>query len=191
MADRILAPIIDHKNEEAAQPLLLEPFVEPEVPRDSLALVDETLLGLDFSDFVNKSGDVMTGTLTMQSSSAGDSFVADNDGSNAIFRAISYGSGARPSFFGKTARGTRAAPLRTKANDVLWQLQASAAYGSSDVAAAVFASSDRAGIQVKANADWTSDTDTSTRFDFQTTAPASGSEVIRDRKSTRLNSSHP
>lgn len=100
-------------------------------------------------------------------------------GSSAVVEMNSYGSnGQDPQIVTKFARGTSAAPLRSKANDRLGLFGGRGAYAADDTSAATFDSSSRAYISFHASEDHTS-TAQGTYMTFRTAANGSTSATSR------------
>lgn len=99
--------------------------------------------------------------LQAESGDAAEVFDADRVAGQCVFRLTSYHTTPVPQFFGRSARGNRAAPTASQSGDVLFRLSGSG-YGATGFNTA------RGRLNIKAAQAW-SDTAQGTRFTFDTT----------------------
>jgi hypothetical protein len=101
-------------------------------------------------------GGTILGALTITPSSGGLNL--NRDGASALFTISAYGfSGTNffPSFVNRAARGTMAAPLRTKLGDQLMRIGGIGARAADDVSPATFAGASKVSMDFYASEDWT------------------------------------
>jgi hypothetical protein len=120
-------------------------------------------------DYVNASGDTMTGDLTM---------VKENASARVILNVVSDTASNSPFFYGKRARGTVGAESNVVTDDSLAALAGLGYYGG---ASPGYTPTPKAAIYMKAAEDWTGTSNLGTYLSFQLTPKGSGTMSERAR----------
>ena len=120
-------------------------------------------------DYVNASGDTMTGDLTM---------VKEGESARVILNVVSDTASNSPFFYGKRARGAIGSESNIVTDDNLFALAGLGYYGGTSPG---YTNTPRAAIYMKAAEDWTGTSNLGTYLSFQLTPKGSGTISERAR----------